>query len=139
MKRNMQKQMNQQQQQQAEEVFKKSKNKCRPWNREDAVRALKEEVVHMKGLKNNLLVIRFPEPEVSKELVQSFHQAIDKVHFHVSSGPKYCFVQLHDKANMDKTIKELEQVNFGHGKLHVEKKIQKEEEDLTPEAIDPYT
>lgn len=36
-------------------------------------------------------------------------------------------------------MKELEQIEFGTGKLKVEKKISKDEEDLTPEAIDPYT
>ncbi|KAJ4445136.1 hypothetical protein ANN_06937 [Periplaneta americana] len=111
----------------------------RPWNKEDAERALKEEAVHMKGLRNKSLIIRFPDPEVSKDMVKGFHTAIDKVHFQVPSGPRYCFVQLCEKANTEKTIKELEQIKFGSGNLMVEKKFQKDDEELSPEAIDPYT
>ncbi|PSN38107.1 hypothetical protein C0J52_00843 [Blattella germanica] len=111
----------------------------RPWNKEDAERALSEEAVHMKGLRNKSLIIRFPDPEVSKDMVKGFHPAIDKVHFQVPSGPRYCFVQLHETANTENTIKDLEEISFGSGRLVVEKKFQKDDEDLTPEAIDPYT
>jgi hypothetical protein len=52
---------------------------------------------------------------------------------------RYCFVHLFEKANTEKTIKELEQIEFGSGRLMVEKKFQKDDEELSPEAIDPYT
>nr|CAD7198788.1 unnamed protein product [Timema douglasi] len=133
----------------SEETFTKSKaNKrrpmsqsypSRPWNKEDAERALKEESSHMKGLRNQSLIIRFPDPELSKDIVKAFHPGIDNVHFQVPSGARYCFVQLAEDVNAELAIKELEQTKFGAGKLVVEKKYNKEEEDLTPEAIDPYT
>ncbi|CAG2060277.1 unnamed protein product [Timema podura] len=133
----------------SEETFTKSKaNKrrpmsqsypSRPWNKEDAERALKEESSHMKGLRNQSLIIRFPDPELSKDIVKAFHPGIDNVHFQVPSGARYCFVQLAEDVNAEIAIKELEQTKFGAGKLVVEKKYNKEEEDLTPEAIDPYT
>lgn len=52
---------------------------------------------------------------------------------------RYCFVQLTAKTNAEKAMKDLEQIKFGSGKLKVEKKFSKDEEDLSAEAIDPYT
>ncbi|XP_049838576.1 uncharacterized protein LOC126284042 isoform X3 [Schistocerca gregaria] len=111
----------------------------RPWNKEDAERALAVESSHMKGLRNQSLIIRFPDPELTKDMVKAFHPGIENVHFQVPSGPRYCFVQLSESTNADKTMKELEKIKFGSGTLKVEKKFSKDEEELSPEAIDPYT
>lgn len=52
---------------------------------------------------------------------------------------RYCFVQLAPDANTEKVIKMLENVKFGSGHLSVEKKSTKQEEEASPESIDPYT
>lgn len=60
----------------------------RPWNREDAERALKVEVETTINLKNESLIIRFPDPELSRDIVKSYHPSIANVHFQVPSGPR---------------------------------------------------
>lgn len=52
---------------------------------------------------------------------------------------RYCFVQLAPEVNADKVIKMLENVKFGSGHLSVERKSTKQEEEASPESIDPYT
>lgn len=111
----------------------------RPWNREDAEKALKVEVETTLNLKNESLIIRFPDPELSRDIVKTYHPSIQNVHFQVPSGPRYCFVQLAPDANTEKVIKMLENVKFGSGHLSVEKKSTKQEEEASPESIDPYT
>lgn len=61
----------------------------RPWNKEDAERALAAESSHMKGLRNQSLIIRFPDPELSKDMVKAFHPGIENVHFQVPIGHRY--------------------------------------------------
>jgi hypothetical protein len=46
---------------------------------------------------------------------------------------------LADDISPDDVIKDLQDIQFGAGTLKVEKKITKEEDNLSPEAIDPYT
>lgn len=59
----------------------------KPWNRQDAERALKVELeAHKKQVKT--LIIRFPDPELTRDLIRSYHSAIEKVHFQVPSGPR---------------------------------------------------
>ncbi|KAK3921679.1 Protein painting of fourth [Frankliniella fusca] len=111
----------------------------RPWNREDAEKALKVEVETTINLKNESLIIRFPDPELSRDIVKAYHPGIMNVHFQVPSGPRYCFVQLAPDVNTEKVIKVLENIKFGSGHLSVEKKSTKQEEEASPESIDPYT
>ncbi|KAE8750116.1 hypothetical protein FOCC_FOCC003240 [Frankliniella occidentalis] len=111
----------------------------RPWNREDAEKALKIEVETTINLKNESLIIRFPDPELSRDIVKAYHPGIMNVHFQVPSGPRYCFVQLAPDVNTEKVIKVLENIKFGSGHLSVEKKSTKQEEEASPESIDPYT
>lgn len=111
----------------------------RPWNREDAEKALKVEVETTINLKNESLIIRFPDPELSRDIVKAYHPGIMNVHFQVPSGPRYCFVQLAPDVNTEKIIKILENIKFGSGYLSVERKSTKQEEEATPESIDPYT
>ncbi|KAG8337460.1 hypothetical protein J6590_022495 [Homalodisca vitripennis] len=111
----------------------------RPWNREDAEKALALENECQKNSTEQSLVIRFPDPELSKDIVKKFHPLIDSVHFQAPSGARFCFAQLVDGANVDKVISDLEKIKFGVGKLKAERKLTKTEEPVTPEAIDPYT
>lgn len=48
-------------------------------------------------------------------------------------------MQLAPDVNVEKTIKILENIKFGSGHLSVEKKSTKQEEEASPESIDPYT
>ncbi|XP_071455667.1 zinc finger homeobox protein 4-like isoform X2 [Hetaerina americana] len=131
------------------EEFTKSKNSkrrpmsqsypSRPWNKEAAEKALSVENEYLKGLRSQSLIIRFPDPELSKEIVKKFHPGIENVHFQVPSGPRFCFVQLAEGISPDDVIKDLQDIQFGAGTLKVEKKITKEEDNLSAEAIDPYT
>lgn len=61
----------------------------RPWNRDDAEKALKVEVETTLNLKNESLIIRFPDPELSRDIVKTYHPGIQNVHFQVPSGPRY--------------------------------------------------
>lgn len=64
------------------------------WNGEDAEKALQAERDFVKNLKKQSLIIRFPDPDLSKEIVQKFHPQIESVHFPQSSTPRYCFAHL---------------------------------------------
>ncbi|GLH16561.1 Protein of unknown function, partial [Gryllus bimaculatus] len=56
----------------------KSKNiSSRPWNKENASKALTVEIAHTKVLKNEILIIRFPDPELTKEMVKNFYPGIE--------------------------------------------------------------
>ncbi|KAL0266256.1 UNVERIFIED_CONTAM: hypothetical protein PYX00_008851 [Menopon gallinae] len=111
----------------------------KPWNRQDAEKALR---VELEAYKNQVktLIIRFPDPDLSWDIIRSYHKSIEKVHFLVPSGPRYCFIQLSDDSDVDQVIKELREVDFHNlGKIQVEKKCERPEGNVDPEAIDPYT
>ena len=111
----------------------------RPWNREDAERALKIESEYNKTVKAQSLIIKFPDPDLNKEIVREFHSGIQNIHFQSPSGPRYCFIQMADNVDIDDAIKELEKVPFGIGHLKVERKSLRDEDNPLPEEIDPYT
>lgn len=64
------------------------------WDEKDAEKAIQAEKDFVKNLKKQSLIIRFPDPELSKETVQKFHPQIESVHFPQSSTPRYCFAHL---------------------------------------------
>ncbi|XP_072753569.1 uncharacterized protein Pof isoform X3 [Anoplolepis gracilipes] len=113
----------------------------RPWNREDAERALKTENEYNKKNKINAqsLIIKFPDPELNKDIVRLFHPGIQNIHFQSPSGPRYCFIQMAENVNIDEAIKQLEEIQFGVGNLKVERKSLRDEDNPMPEEIDPYT
>ncbi|XP_076281272.1 RNA binding domain-containing protein painting of fourth isoform X2 [Lasioglossum baleicum] len=111
----------------------------RPWNREDAERALKIENEYNKTVKAQSLIIKFPDPDLNKDIVREFHPGIQNIHFQSPSGPRYCFIQMAESADIDKAIKELEKIPFGVGHLKVERKSLRDEDNPMPEEIDPYT
>ncbi|XP_018404419.1 PREDICTED: glutamic acid-rich protein-like isoform X2 [Cyphomyrmex costatus] len=130
-----------------EKVVKKSKQRKpmsqsyvnKPWNREDAERALKiESEYNMKNKVNaQSLIIKFPDTDLDKDIVSKFHSDILNIHFQNPCGPRYCFIQMAEDVNIDEAIKELEKIKFGLGYLKVEKKMLRDEDN--PEEIDPYT
>lgn len=111
----------------------------RPWNREDAERALQIENEYNKTVKAQSLIIKFPDPDLNKDIVREFHSGIQNIHFQSPSGPRYCFIQMTEDVNIDEAIKELEKIPFGVGHLKVERKSLRDEDNPTPEEIDPYT
>ncbi|XP_003695726.1 reticulocyte-binding protein 2 isoform X1 [Apis florea] len=111
----------------------------RPWNREDAERALKIENEYNKTIKAQSLIIKFPDPDLNKDIVREFHPGIQNIHFQSPSGPRYCFIQMAENVDIDEAIKELEKIPFGIGHLTVERKSLRDEDNPMPEEIDPYT
>ncbi|XP_024945896.1 APC membrane recruitment protein 1 isoform X2 [Cephus cinctus] len=111
----------------------------RPWNREDAERALQIENEYNKTVKAQSLIIKFPDPDLNKDIVREFHSGIQNIHFQSPSGPRYCFIQMAENVNIDEAIKELEKIPFGVGHLKVERKSLRDEDNPMPEEIDPYT
>ncbi|XP_046747629.1 uncharacterized protein LOC124412067 isoform X2 [Diprion similis] len=130
-----------------ETVVKKNKQRkpmsqsypSRPWNREDAERALQIENEYNKTVKAQSLIIKFPDPDLNKDIVREFHSGIQNIHFQSPSGPRYCFIQMAEDVDIDEAIKELEKIPFGVGNLKVERKSLRDEDNPTPEEIDPYT
>ncbi|KAL0117712.1 hypothetical protein PUN28_008843 [Cardiocondyla obscurior] len=130
-----------------EKVVRKNKQKklvsqsyvSKPWNREDAEKALKiENEYNMKNKVNaQSLIIKFPDTDLDKDIVGKFHPDILNIHFQNPCGPRYCFIQMAEDVDIDEAIKELEEIKFGVGHLKVEKKSLRDEDN--PEEIDPYT
>lgn len=59
------------------------------WNRSDATKALLVEAKAIELLKSpNVLVLRFPDPELNKEIVQGYSTYIENVVFHRPSTPR---------------------------------------------------
>lgn len=133
-----------------EKVIKKNKQRkpmsqsypSKPWNREDAERALMiENEYNMKNKVNaQSLIIKFPDPDLNKDIVKLFHPGIRNIHFQNPSGPRYCFIQMAKNVNIDEAMKELEKIKFGTGYLKVEKKAVRNEDvrNTKPEDINPY-
>uniref|UniRef100_A0A146M5M8 Protein painting of fourth n=1 Tax=Lygus hesperus TaxID=30085 RepID=A0A146M5M8_LYGHE len=111
----------------------------RPWDREAAELALKTEMEFKKNAGAHALVVRFPDPELSKDIIQQYNSAIENVHFQGPCSPRYCFVTLREGANVDQVMAELNEVKFGSGLLKAERKVEKQEENVKPEDIDPFT
>ena len=65
-----------------------SNGTSRPWNREAAEKALAVEAECQKNAGSNAIVVRFPDPELSKEIVQKFHSTIENVHFQAPCGAR---------------------------------------------------
>ncbi|BES93439.1 RRM [Nesidiocoris tenuis] len=112
---------------------------CRPWTKEAAELALKAENEHKKKFGFTALVVRFPDPEISREMIQNYHSAIDNVHFQGPCSSRYCFVTLKPQADAEKVMEELNQIKFGCGYLKAERKVEKQDEHVKIEEIDPFT
>lgn len=111
----------------------------RQWVLEDAMKALKTESEHNRSVRAQSLIIKFPDPDLNKEIVRKFHSGIQNIHFQSPSGARYCFVQMAEGTDIDEAIKEMEKVEFGCGHLKVERKSLRDEDNPVPQEIDPYT
>ncbi|CAG9863187.1 unnamed protein product [Phyllotreta striolata] len=112
----------------------------REWSIEDAKKALDAEKECNKRTRRQGLIIKFPDQEVNRDIVTSFHTGIESVHFQQPSTPRYCFVTLTESADPETVIKQLNQIKFGLGYLHAEiKKDREDEQGIRPTDIDPLT
>ncbi|XP_022918761.1 protein painting of fourth isoform X2 [Onthophagus taurus] len=105
---------------------------------EDAITALEVEKQYNKRYKNQSLILKFPDPELNKEIVAKLHPAIENVHFQQKSTPRFCFVNLKEDVDLDAVIKDLNTTPFGQGFITAElKNDQESEKETKPEDIDP--
>lgn len=111
------------------------------WNAEHATMALAMEKECGANIKPSL-ILKFPDPDLSHDMVYGFSSLIDHVHFQQPSTPRYilfspdkmvisecvcvcsryCSIKLKDGADVDKVKEELSQIDFGNGKIKVEYK-----------------
>lgn len=56
-------------------------NHKKEWNREDAIKALQLEQEFNKMQKLPMLILKFPDPDVNKEIVRGYSTSIENVHF----------------------------------------------------------
>ncbi|XP_017961034.1 protein painting of fourth isoform X2 [Drosophila navojoa] len=104
--------------------------------RQNALRALElERELATKTPQAPTLLVRFPDPKISVASVSEFSDSIRDVVFPTNVAQRYCLVHLKAGANVERTIEELKQVRFGHGRLHAELKTFTDEEQA--ECIDP--
>ncbi|XP_005179351.1 uncharacterized protein LOC101889630 [Musca domestica] len=121
-----------------------SKNAKNDWNFEDAQLALKtEEELSKDYSKETVLHLRFPDPPLNREIVQNYSDAIDSVHFHQNSAPRYCFVYLKEGVDVQEVMNTISKIPFGNGFVSAEiRKIIKpndHENKKIIDNIDPYT
>ncbi|XP_055690680.1 protein painting of fourth [Lutzomyia longipalpis] len=69
-----------------------------------------------------MLLIKFPDPKITRELVQKFSSSIDLVVFQQSVAPRQCLVRLHPEADVEAAIAELSRIPFGGGMISAELK-----------------
>lgn len=56
-------------------------NHKKEWNRDDAIKALELEQEFNKMQKLPMLILKFPDPDVNKEIVRGYSKSIENVHF----------------------------------------------------------
>ncbi|XP_049543843.1 protein painting of fourth [Anopheles darlingi] len=112
------------------------------WRFEDARKAILVEMdAYRQIVKPFSLLLRFPDPELNKEIVQGFSSCIENVTFHRPATPRYCVVHLKPEADVDSVIKQITNIPFGAGTISVERKTRNCDLKpvVQPEDIDPYT
>lgn len=110
------------------------------WDLKQAEEALNIEKEYNKRYKIHSVIIKFPDPELNKEMVTKFHQAIEKVHFQQPSTPRICHVTLKESADANTVINAINGKQFGNGSLMAEYKRDREDnQPIGPGDIDPLT
>ncbi|KFB48427.1 AGAP004982-PA-like protein [Anopheles sinensis] len=93
------------------------------WRFEDARKAILVEMEAIGQLrKPHVLLLRFPDPALSKEIVQGYSSSIENVIFHRPATPRYCVVHVKPEADVDTVMKHISRIPFGAGKIMVERK-----------------
>ncbi|XP_049822074.1 E3 ubiquitin-protein ligase RBBP6 isoform X2 [Aethina tumida] len=95
---------------------------------------------HLNVMHKNSLVIKFPDFEITRDMVMRFNPAISSVYFPSSITPRNCFVALHANVDVDDTIKKISAIKpvGANGYLQVERK-QAPAPKKESENIDPLT
>ncbi|KPU76270.1 painting of fourth, isoform C [Drosophila ananassae] len=107
--------------------------------REHTMRALALEreltVKPGHGQPSVVLLIRFPDPEITAPMLAGLSKDIRDVVLPSSVAPRYCLVHLKPGADVEATIADINKVRFGGGYLQAEHKPFSDEEQA--EFIDP--
>lgn len=82
-----------------------------------------------------VLLIRFPDPEITAPMLAGLSKDIRDVVLPSSVAPRYCLVHLKPGADVEATIADINKVRFGGGYLQAEHKPFSDEEQA--EFIDP--
>lgn len=111
------------------------------WTRESALQAISvEEECAALYEKVPSLVLRFPDPELNREIVSSYSPDISNVYFLHSSASRYCTVRLRPDADVQKVIDTISKIPFGTGFVSAEPKTNLVMKPTSkPEHVDPYT
>lgn len=65
-----------------------AQNNCKEWNAEDAAQALQMEQ-SVAAHKLPMLILKFPDPELSKDIIMGYSPFIEHVHFQQPSTPRF--------------------------------------------------
>ncbi|KAH8375286.1 hypothetical protein KR200_006032 [Drosophila serrata] len=107
--------------------------------REDTMKALalERELTFKPGQSNTsvVLVVRFPDPEVTSSMLTDISKDIRDVVMPHSVAPRYCLVYLKSGADVEAAIADINKVRFGTGFLEAEHKHFSDEEQA--DFIDP--
>lgn len=87
------------------------------WVLEEALRALDVEKQYSMAANAKSLTISFPDPEITKNSIHEFSDAIVNIHVISPLVPRYCMVTLKDDANIEEVIERINQTPFGNGYL----------------------
>ncbi|XP_066147380.1 uncharacterized protein Pof isoform X1 [Euwallacea fornicatus] len=110
------------------------------WTIEESQHALDVETELNKLHKRHQLVIKFPDLELSRDIVSKLHPLIERVYFQQAYTPRFCFVSLSDASRIKETMEDLNKTKFGYGFLTAEPKTSKDDQSAEgPEDIDPKT
>ncbi|KAH8269505.1 hypothetical protein KR018_004370, partial [Drosophila ironensis] len=116
-----------------------SRRELAKMRREHTLRALAlERELTIKpggGLPTVVLLIRFPDPEISAPMLTGLSKDIRDVVLPSSVAPRYCLVHLKPEADVEATIAHINATRFGSGYLQAEHKPFSDEEQA--EFIDP--
>ncbi|XP_073846393.1 RNA binding domain-containing protein painting of fourth [Musca autumnalis] len=124
--------------------FSLSKATMKEWNMEEAQMALKAEQELSKDYtKETVLNLRFPDPPLNREIVQSYCKEIESVHFHSNFAPRYCLVYLKEGVDANRVVEKISKIPFGNGFISAEiRKMAKpngHDDAKNVDTIDPYT
>ena len=92
------------------------------WVLADAIKALEvEQKYSIDKLKT--LVIKFPDPVISRSSIHDFSDAIVNVHVNSPLSPRLCFVTLKQGTDVQQVIDKINKTPFGNGFLRAELKM----------------
>ncbi|XP_017061892.1 protein painting of fourth isoform X2 [Drosophila ficusphila] len=121
------------------ETTKMSRREVAKHRREHTLKALalERELTNRSGQtpESVVLIIRFPDPEISAPMLAGLSKDIRDVVLPTSVAPRYCLAKLKAGVDIDATIREINKVRFGTGFLQAEHKPFSDEEQA--EFIDP--